>query len=152
MSRRTPAALVAAAALGAVAGCAPADPAAVAAFGLDDTGYLGVVMLCDEGRSLTHVEVLDVERDQPAIAWIGRTVEPITIFRLSEAPPDNWVVDVEGGLLSGTTYRFRASADDLEVPGPELDLDDLATVGVGGVVDPDGVVLPLEEFLDTGCD
>jgi len=66
--------------------------------------------------------------------------------------PDGVELEIGGGGLVVSITVPRASADDLEVLGPELDLDDLATVGVGGVVDPDGVVLPLEEFLDTGCD
>lgn len=145
------AALTAAALLATLSGCASADPPAVAAVGLDSTGYLGVVMLCDRGRTLTYVDFTASDDSDPSLAWIGRTVEPITFFRLSEEPPDNWVVDVEGGLLSGVTYRFQGTADDLTVMGPQFSLDGLNTLDIEEVIDADGVVLPLEEFLDEGC-
>lgn len=134
-----------------LAGCSSANPAAVAAVGLDDSGYLAVVQMCDQGRTFTYAEFDEVDGGEPELAWIGRTVEPVTLFRTSEGPPDNWVVDVEGGLRSGVQYVFVASSDDLEVRGPEFSLDDLNTLGIGEVIDADGVVSTLDEFLDDAC-
>lgn len=150
-ARRATAALLVVTTACALAGCAGADPAAVAAVGLDSTGYVGVVVMCDRGRTVTHVDFTAEGEETPTLAWIGRTVEPITFFRLSEEPPDNWVVDVEGGLLADISYRFEATADDLTVTGPELTLEDLNTLGADEVIDSAGVVRPLEEFLDAGC-
>jgi len=133
------------------AACAPAEPAAVAAVGLDDSGYLAVVIICDEGRTVTHAGFVESEADAPELSWIGRTVEPITFFRVAEDPPDNWVLDVEGGLRSDVAYGFEATDGDLVVAGPTFTLDDLNTLGAGEVIDPDGVVLSIDEFLDTAC-
>lgn len=135
-----------------LAGCGSADPAAVAAVGLDDSGYLAVVQMCDQGRTFTHAGFVETADGETALSWIGRTVEPVTLFRISEDPPDNWVVDTEGGLRSGVEYRFEATAsDDLTVAGPEFTLDDLNTLGIGEVIAADGVVSTLDEFLDEAC-
>lgn len=134
-----------------VAACAPAEPAAVAAVGLDDSGYLAVVTMCDQGRTVTHAGFVAAESDAPELSWIGRTVEPITFFRVAEDPPDNWVLDVEGGLRTDVAYEFEATDGDLVITGPTFTLDDLNTLGTGDVIDPDGVVLSIDEFLDTAC-
>lgn len=133
-------------------GCGSADPAAVAAVGLDRSGQLAVVRMCDEGRSLTHVELVAVDDDRVALGWIGRTVEPITFFRIAGDAPDNWVVDVEGGLLDGVTYRMDARADDLQVSGPEFTLDQIRELGSDEVIDASGTVRTTEDFLENACD
>jgi len=135
-----------------LAGCGSADPAAVAAVGLDESGYLAVVQMCDQGRTVTHAGIVETDDGETALSWIGRTVEPITFFRVSEDPPDNWVVDTDGGMRTGGEYRFEATAsDDLVVSGPEFTLDDLNTLGIGEVIDADGVVSTLDDFLDSSC-
>lgn len=134
-----------------LAGCGSAEPAAVAAVGLDDSGYLAVVQMCDQGRTVTHTGFVDTADGGIELGWIGRTVEPITLFRISEDPPDNWVVDVDGGLRTGVEYVFEATADDLTVTGPDFTLDDLNTLGLGEVIDADGVVWALDDFLGTAC-
>lgn len=135
----------------ALAGCASADPAGVAAVGLDADGYLAVVQMCDQGRTVTYAQFAQTPDGDPSLAWIGRTVEPITIFRIGSDPPDNWVLDVDGGLVSGLTYAFTATADDLTVAGPEVTLDDLNALAAGEVIDADGSTQPLDGFLDDAC-
>ena len=133
------------------AGCASADPAGVAAVGLDEDGYVAVVQMCDQGRTVTYAQFTDESDGDPTLAWIGRTVEPITFYRVGGDPPDNWVLDVDGGLLSDRTYTFSAIADDLEVTGPEVTLADLNALGSGEVIDAGGTVQPLDDFLDSAC-
>lgn len=135
----------------ALAGCASADPAGVAAVGLDDDGYLGVVRMCDEGRTITYVQFAQEPDGVPGLAWIGRTVEPITFFRIGSDPPDNWVLDVDGGLVSDLTYAFTATADDLTVTGPEFTLADLNALAAGEVITADGSTEPVQEFLEGAC-
>lgn len=150
MRRLWPALLVAGAVATALTGCGLADPAAVAAVGLEDDGYVGVIRMCDEGRTLTYVEFAEPDAD-PTLGWIGRTVEPITFFRIGQEPPDNWVIDLDGGLLSDVTYRFGGTGTDTDVVGPEFTLADLNTLEIGEVIDADGVVQTVDEFLDTAC-
>lgn len=152
--RHTRSALIAALALGAtaaLAGCASADPAGVAAVGLDDDGYVAVVQMCDEGRTVTYAQFTPAPDGEPSLAWIGRTVEPITLYRIDGDPPDNWVLDVDGGLVSDVTYTFRATADDLTVTGPDVTLADLNALGIGEVIDGDGTAQLLDDFLDHAC-
>lgn len=134
----------------ALAGCGSADPPAAAAVGLGESGYFGVIRMCDEGRTLTYVEISEPGAE-PTIGWIGRTVEPITFYRIGEDPPDNWVIDVDGGLLSDVTYRFEAEGNDIAIVGPEFTLADLNTLEIDEVIDSDGVVHTVDEFLDTAC-
>lgn len=133
-------------------GCGSADPVAVAAIGLDRSGQLAVVRMCDEGRSLTHVELVAVDDDRVTLGWIGRTVEPITVFRIAGDPPDNWVIDVEGGLLDDVTYRMDARASDLQIPGPEFTLEQIRELGSDEVIDAAGLVRDKDEFLENACD
>ena len=134
-----------------LAGCSAADPAAVAAVGRDRDGYLAVVQMCDQGRTVTSAAFSEVPDGGPSLAWIGRTVEPITVYRVDEDPPDNWVLDVDGGLVSDRTYSFVASADDLVVTGPEFTLADLNELNTGEVIGADGTVQTFDDFLDESC-
>lgn len=136
--------------VGALTGCAAAPPG-VAAVGFDGDGYFGVVMLCDRGRSFTQVAFEAVDGDAASVEWVGRTVEPITFFRLTQDPPDNWIEQVPGGLVSDTDYRFVASAADLRIEGPQFTLADLNTLGADQVVDTDGTTQSTDDFLDGGC-
>ncbi|WP_420112141.1 hypothetical protein [Pseudactinotalea sp.] len=135
----------------ALAACSSADPAAVAAVGLDDDGYLAVVRMCDEGRTVTYAQFAQEPDGVPSLAWIGRTVEPITFFRIGSDPPDNWVLDVDGGLVSDVTYAFTATADDLSVTGPDFTLADLNALGAGEVITAAGTTEPVEDFLEHAC-
>lgn len=152
MTRRRGATLLAGLALAAgLGGCASADPAAVAAVGLDADGYLAVVQLCDQGRSFTYAQFSQEADGAPSLAWIGRTVEPITFYRIGADPPDNWVVDVDGGLVSGVEYTFAATAEDLRVTGPPVTLADLNDLTAGQVIDAGGAVRTIDDFLDHAC-
>jgi hypothetical protein len=134
-----------------LAGCASADPAGVAAVGLDEDGYVAVVQMCDQRRTVTYAQLAEEPDGAPALAWIGRTVEPITFYRVGGDPPDNWVLDVDGGLLSDRSYTFSATAEDVEVTGPEITLADLNALGPGEVIDAEGSAQPLDDFLDSAC-
>lgn len=144
-------AVLALGATAALAGCASAEPAGAAAVGLDDDGYVAVVQMCDRGETVTYAQFTEEPERGPALAWIGRTVEPITFYRIDGDPPDNWVLDVDGGLLSDVTYTFSAIADGLTVTGPEVTLADLNALGSGEVIDAEGTAQPLDDFLDSAC-
>lgn len=151
---RAPAAACVALGLAAAAtltGCSSPDPAAVAAVGFDGSSYMAVIRMCDEGRSLTYVQLADGADGDPALAWIGRTVEPITFFRIDSEPPDNWVLDVDGGLVSDVPYTFTATADDLTVSGPEITLAELNELEPGTVIDAAGAAQPVDDFLEQAC-
>ncbi len=151
---RTTAALasVGAGAVLALAGCSSADPAAVAAVGLDDDGYAAVEMMCDQGRTLTQARFEAADGSGPALSWIGRTVEPITFYRIDADPPDNWVSDIDGGLLSDVSYTFVTDDDaGLEIVGPEFTLADLNALGIGEVIAADGTIATTDDFLAGAC-
>ncbi|WP_156253525.1 hypothetical protein [Pseudactinotalea terrae] len=153
MNRARVAALVALGlgAAAAVTACSSPDPAAVAAVGFDGSAYMAVLRMCDEGRSLTYVQFAEGADGDPALAWIGRTVEPITFFRIDSEPPDNWVLDVDGGLVSDVPYSFTATADDLTVAGPEVTLAELNDLEAGTVIDAAGTAQPVDDFLEQAC-
>lgn len=134
-----------------LSGCAPADPAAVAAVGFDGSGYMAVVKMCDEGRSFTYTQFSEGADGDPTLAWIGRTVEPITFFRIDADPPDNWVVDVDGGMVSDVSYTFAATASDLRVTGPTFTLADLNALAPDEVIDAGGTVQLVDDFLEQAC-
>jgi hypothetical protein len=135
----------------ALTGCSSPHPAAVAAVGFDGDAYMAVVRLCDEGRSVTHAQLAEAADGGPAVAWVGRTVEPITFYRLGSEPPDNWVLDVDGGLVSGVSYTFTASGEDLTVSGPEVTLGDLNALEADEVIDAAGTAQPVDDFLEQAC-
>lgn len=135
-------------------GCAAGGPDGVAAFGQDASGPLGIVMMCDRQRTVTEVSI-GTERapEDPLVVWVGRTVEPIAMFRINaEEPPSNWVLDVDGLMVDGQEYSFRATGADLHIEGPVFTRALIEELAPGQVLDAAGRAHPIEDFLDHGCD
>lgn len=137
-----------------VGACGQADPAGVVGLGLDGDGaYVGVVRLCDEGRTYTHTALAgpDQTATDAAISWIGRSVEPITFFDIGEEPPDNFVVESTGPVDPAVEYSFRISGDDLELSGATVGVDQLDQLQRREVIAPDGSVQDVDDFLRSAC-
>ncbi|MFV0427064.1 MAG: hypothetical protein ACK5KU_08515 [Beutenbergiaceae bacterium] len=134
------------------AGCAAAQPPATVAAGADDDGYFAVVMVCDDARTFTEVAFDAVGEPTASVTWIGRSVSPITFYRLDSDPPANWVMASDSGELEGQTrYAVTASSPDLRVSGPTVTLTDLEGLAPGDVITSDGQVEDISSFLDEGC-